>query len=196
MPVPLPHSCVSLSGTGMHLSLQQSLVPHVQPQLPQTVFSMPGILGKRAKSRFLAPCSTCWSALHPSLSPMAVFSLPCVPSCSATGIASRWLVLEVSPCFLLPQNEQPPSSHKALDFAYGSRGLETSVIVWETGTELSILVCRETLGTPLGLVPGGAAAAPLFCTGAAGDKAGTCTNDSFLWAALLGVGEEPCQGGH
>lgn len=48
----------------------------------------------------------------------------------------------------------------ALDFAYGTRGLETSVIVWETGTELSILVCRETLGTPLGLVPGGAAAAP------------------------------------
>lgn len=107
MPVPLPRSCVSLSGTGMDLSLQQSLIPHVQPQLPQTVFSMPGISGRRAKSRFLAPCSTCWSALHPSLSPMAVFSLPCVPSCSATSIASRWLVLELSPCFLLPQNVQP-----------------------------------------------------------------------------------------
>lgn len=32
--------------------------------------------------------------------PRAVFSLPCVPSCSAAGIASRWLVLQVPPHFL------------------------------------------------------------------------------------------------
>lgn len=37
------NSCVSLSGTGMQLFLQQSCVPRVQPQLPQTIFSTPGI---------------------------------------------------------------------------------------------------------------------------------------------------------
>lgn len=36
-------SHVSLSGTRMQLFLQQSCVPYVHPQLPHTIFSMPGI---------------------------------------------------------------------------------------------------------------------------------------------------------
>lgn len=88
------NSRVSLSGAGMQLFLQRSFVPHVQPQLSETIFSMPGILGKRAKSRFLAPCSTCWSALHPSLFPRAVF-LVCLPAQSqvlqAGGLSWRCL---------------------------------------------------------------------------------------------------------
>lgn len=181
-------SRVSLSGTGMQLFLQQSLVPHAQPQLPQTIFSMPGILGKRAKSRFLAPCSTCWSALHPSLSPgLCSHFLVCLPAqpqvSQAGGLSCR-----CPHTSYFAQNVQCPSGHKDLDFARGARSLETSVVIWERGTELSILGCREMLGTSPRPVAGGTAAARLLCTGIAGEKAGTSTNDLFPWAALSGCG--------
>lgn len=91
----------------------------------------------------------------------------------------------------LAQNMQHPSSHKDLGFAYGARGLETSVVVWERSTEPSIFSCREVLGTSPGLAPGSTAAAPLFCTSIAREKAGTSTNDLFPCLPCRGVGEEP-----
>ena len=62
-------------------------------------FSLPGILAKRAKSTFLVPCFTHLAAPLPSRSPEAVSSLPCLLPRSTAGIASGWLVSEVSQCF-------------------------------------------------------------------------------------------------
>lgn len=70
-------SRVSLAGTGMQPFPHQS-----------GGFSLPGILGKRAKSSFLVPCFTRLAASHPSQSPEAVSSLPCLLPRSTAGIAS------------------------------------------------------------------------------------------------------------
>lgn len=138
----------------------------------------------------MAPCSTCWSALRP-LCPPALCSrfLVCPPAQPQVSPAAglSWRCPHTS---YLAQNVQCPSSHKDLDFAYGTSGLETSVVVWERSTEPSILGCREMLGTPPRPAPGGTAASPFLCTGIAGEEAGTSTNALFAWPALQGVGEE------
>lgn len=172
----------------MQLFFQQSLVPRVQPQLPQTIFSMPGIRGKRAKSRFLAPCST-WSALHPSLSPRAVF-LVCLPAQSQVSQAGglSWGCPHTS---YLAQNVQCPSSHKDLDYAYGAGGLETSVVVWEKSTEPSILSCREMLRTSQGWFPVALQQPPFSAQVLLGKRLAPPQMTCFHGLPCWGVGEEP-----
>lgn len=185
-------SCVSLSGTEMQLFLQQSFVPRLQPQLPQTIFSMPGILGKRAKKQILG-------TLFHLLVCSASLSDPqgCILTSSCAFLLSRRYRKQVA-CLggvptlpILPKMCSVCLAIKTWILLVGPRALK---LQWSFGREVlsrASLAAGKCWGLPQGRFPA-ALLQPIFSAQVLpGRRLAPPQMTCFHGLPCRGVGEEP-----
>lgn len=94
-----PSSRVPMAGAGMQPFPCQSLVSCMQPQPPQRGLQLARYFREKSQKQFLGTL-LCSLGCSPSLPvPKTMSPLPCLPPCLTAGIASRWLLSEVSQFF-------------------------------------------------------------------------------------------------